>query len=35
MDCKIAIIEVGDNQKVDRVLIQGVSEDAFNQPAHM
>lgn len=35
MDCKIAIIEFGDNQKVDSVLIQGVSEDAFNQPAHM
>lgn len=35
MDCKIAIIEFGDNQKVDSVLIQGVSEEAFNQPAHI
>ena len=35
MYCKIAIIEFGDNQKVDSVLIQGVSEEAFNQPAHI
>ena len=35
MDCKIAIIEFGDNQKVDSILIQGVSEEAFNQPAHI
>lgn len=35
MDCKIAIIEFGDNQKVDSVLIQGVSEEAFNQSAHI
>lgn len=35
MDCKIAIIEFGDNEKEESVLIQGVSEEAFNQPAHI
>lgn len=34
MDCKIAIIEFGDNQKVDSILIQGVPEEVLNQPAH-
>ena len=35
MDCKIAIIEFGNNQKVDSVLIQGTSEKVFDQPAHI
>ena len=35
MDCKIAIIEFGDNEKEESVLIQGVPEEALNQPAHM
>ena len=35
MDCKIAIIEFGDNQKVDIVLIHKVSEKAINQPDNL
>ena len=35
MDCKIAIIEFGDNEKKESVLIQGMPEEAFNQPAHI
>ena len=34
MDCKIAIIEFGDNEKEESVLIQGAPEEALNQPAH-
>ena len=35
MDCKIAIIEFGDNEKEESVLIQGTPEKVFDQPAHM
>ena len=35
MDCKIAIIEFGDNQKVDSVLIKKKKKKIFDQPAHM
>ena len=35
MDCKIAIIEFGDNQKEDSILIKGESKEAFKQPAHV
>ena len=34
MDCKIAIIEFGDNEKEESVLIQGAPEEVLNQPAH-
>ena len=36
MDCEIAIIEFGDNEKTDSILIKGDSaEEIINQKAHI
>ena len=36
MDCEIAVIEFGDNEKIDSILIKGDSaEEIINQKAHI
>ena len=36
MDCEIAVIEFGDNEKIDSILIKGDNaEEIINQKAHI